>query len=117
MGYTCSVCDKYFEGNPRYFVCGKNFDTSPLDSKSICSDECYHKHFWTEALDNKAIIVNGECYHVGPENSSTVLRGFGGRKFIIQLKNGRKITTTNLWSQGKIPEEFYREDNAVILKG
>lgn len=117
MGYTCSVCDKYFEGNPRYFVCGKNFDTSPLDSKSICSDECYHKHFWTEALDNKAIIVNGECYHVGPENSPAILRGFGGRKFVIQLKDGRKIVTTNLWNQGKIPEEFHREDNAVILEG
>ena len=57
MGYTCSVCDKYFEGNPRYFVCGKSFDTSPLDSKSICSDECYHKHFWTEALDNKLLLM------------------------------------------------------------
>lgn len=104
MGYTCSVCGKHFDGRPMY-------------SENICSDECFTKDFWTKALDDEAIIINGECYHVGPEDSSIAFRGYGGHKFVIQLKDGRKITTTNLWNQGEIPEEFHREDNAVILEG
>lgn len=104
MGYTCSICGKHFEDNPMY-------------SGNICSDECFTKDFWNKALDDEAIIVNGECYHIGPEDFPAIFRGFGGRKFVIQFNDGRKITTTNLWNQGEIPEEFHREDNAVILKG
>jgi hypothetical protein len=36
-------------------------------------------------------------------------KGFGGRKFIILFEDGRKVITTNLWSQGEIPKSF-RED-------
>lgn len=76
----------------------------------------YEDKFWDRVLDNSAIIIDGECYHTAPENETGYFRGFGGRKFKIQfLDNNEIIETTNLWHQGKVPEEYNRKDNAKFI--
>lgn len=98
-------------------VCGKlmvfNYRSDVIDD-CICRD-CFTKEFWERVLDDKAIIVNGHCYHTADENTSSPFRGFGGTKFKIRfLKDGRTIETTNLWSQGEIPKEYAVPDNAIM---
>lgn len=95
-------------------VCGKL--AVPHYMGGECSSKCFIKRFWMETLDEKAIIINGKCYHVGNENSTSCFRGFGGAKYKIQLNNGKIIETTNLWSNGIIPKEFAKPDNAKFIK-
>jgi hypothetical protein len=41
------------------------------------------------------------------ENEDTEhYRGFAGRRFVIRFHDGRIVETTNLWSNGIIPEHF-----------
>jgi hypothetical protein len=44
-------------------------------------------------------------------------RGFGGRRFIIEMEDGTIHVTTNLWCQGGIPEIFRSElpNNSVFF--
>lgn len=82
------------------------------------------RKLWSEILDDKAIIIKGKCYHVGAEDTKG-FRGFSGSKFKIRFlfddiagnwKKGDIIITTNLWHQGKIPEEFEVVDNAECIE-
>lgn len=74
--------------------------------------------FWEEILDKDAIIIDGYCYHDEGERTLPYygFLGFDGRRFNIQMNDGRKFTTNNLWSNGKIPEEYGIKDNAVFIK-
>ena len=80
----------------------------------VCGKEI-KKQFWNEVLDNNAIIINGNCYHVDNEDSTSCFRGFGGRPFTIKMNDGKIIHTTNLWHHGTIPKEFYKGDNAEFI--
>jgi hypothetical protein len=90
-----------------------------MDQKDICFD-CA---FWDQYVDRKdepnIVRVNHVHYVIGDENASGAFRGFGGAKWIIKFKDGREVTTTNLWFQGKVPEEFWNRlpDNADSLEG
>lgn len=69
----------------------------------------FTKEFWNEIVDNKRfhVCISGNCYYIGKENSKDIDRGFGGRQFYIKLfKNGKIISTTNLWHNGVIPESY-----------
>ena len=84
----------------------------------------FHRDFWKEALqDPYAVVVGGNCYHIGSEENTGGFRGFGGTKFKIKIlkdtpmyKAGEVITTTNLWHRGEIPKELKVENNATTLK-
>ena len=78
--------------------------------------DSFTKKFWTETLDDDAIIIEQECYHVGPEKSDSYFRGFGGAKFTILLMSGETVVTTNLWNNGHVPDEFYKGDNAKFIR-
>lgn len=93
-------------------VCGKEFDQQ-MFVDDICSTECFTKHFWTNVLDDRAIIIDGNCYHAGKEDSS--LKGNDGRPFTIEFNDGIRMTTNNLWHNGKIPAEFLVPDNAKFI--
>lgn len=91
-------------------ICGKEFNKRcycpPYDE--ICSSICFSKNFWLEIIQekDKHLIVKGECYCLGNEDSLGP-RGCGGRKFRLRnLQTGEIVETTNLWCQGDIPEEF-----------
>lgn len=57
------------------------------------------------AEEENPMVIDGHRYTVGNESSS-VFRGFGGRRFEIQYFTGEKIVTTNLWHQGEVPAYF-----------
>lgn len=102
-------------------VCGKEYTDSPFyDSCRLCSDECFYIDHWNNALDDKAIIIDGECYHDGgnkPTENRSYMLGCAGRVFRIRFKkDNRIIETNNLWRQGKIPPERNVPDNAEFVK-
>jgi len=71
---------------------------------------------WHEAGDPDQVIINGDHYHIRPDNDGPGARGHGGREFIITFHDGRVVTTKNLWNQGLIdcPEaRAILQDNAV----
>lgn len=81
----------------------------------------FEQEFWLHTLDGKAIIIEGNCYHVGNENTQG-MRGFGGDKFVIQMtcntaayREGDIITTTNLWHNGRVPAWCNVTDNAKFV--
>ena len=86
---------------------------------------CFGCWFWYEALGidagdpDRVVIVDGRHYRIGeeptPGYSGTL--GFGGRKWRIRFKDGREVTTHNLWHQGGIPESFRTRlpDNAEFV--
>ena len=98
-------------------VCGKEIETSKYSSGIICSDECFHDHYWLERIKRKncktQVVIDGSVYQIGDEHTCS-MRGFDGRKFVIDFFDGRRVITTNLWSNGPIPENFRKRlpDNA-----
>lgn len=108
--YECRRCGKLSE--VKYY-------------KHRCGDLCHACLFWMEKCHPSmrdspmTVRVDGTHYRIGPENQSRLaFRGFGGREFIIQFDDGRKVITTNLWCQGSIPEDFKDAlpNNAIFLK-
>ena len=102
-------------------ICGKEFEESPYyDYLHLCSRECHIIDLWNRTLDNKAIVVDGECYHDGgnkPDEKRTNFLGHSGRKFKIQFKDtGEVIETNNLWYNGVVPKERNIVDNAFFIK-
>ena len=92
-------------------ICGKEIEKSQFSGNVLCSNKCFNINFWREIIaeKDKHIVINGECYCDGGENSPGAFRGFSGRRFWIRFKDGSTLTTNNLWYQGKIPDEFRDE--------
>jgi len=69
---------------------------------------CFDCNFWREKVEDRHsfTIIEGNCYCILP-NTNSRMRGFGGRKFIIEFFDERPtIITHNLWHQGEIPPHF-----------
>ncbi len=63
----------------------------------------------------KYVIIEGIHYIIGvPASQQTCGAGFGGKEFKIKFFDGRRVTTDNLRSQGRITENFRKmmPDNA-----
>lgn len=82
----------------------------------------YHnaEDFWNMQLEDRsnAIVIDHKHYRVVPETSQTRIRGFGGRKYTIQLLEDLSlIRTNNLWYQGVIPPALWPlfPDNARFI--
>lgn len=78
--------------------------------------------FWDDKVKNfrnnqRVAIVNGWHFTACLEDETGELRGYGGKKFVIQFNDGRTIETTNLWCQGVIPQEYRHilSDNAIFV--
>ena len=115
----------------RCIICGKEFDTDDRNSYFstekgvVCSDDCFNEYFWRGKIDeykkdhSKLVVIDHRCYFIDNERSTSYFRGFGGRKFVIKIKNTNEvITTTNLWFNGDIPDKYQSEliDNAEFVK-
>ena len=95
-------------------TCGKELGASSLyssDERSMKEKgECFECSLWRERLPlvgkPNIAIIDGTMYTIGDENSKDPFRGFGGDKFIIKFKDGREVTTTNLWCGGDISEAW-----------
>ena len=102
-------------------ICGKEIEKSNYYRMILCNnDSCYHKFYWMEKVKNKdkVAIINNNCYTIGDEEHTGCDRGFDGAKFTIRFNDGRIVQTTNLWDNGKVPEEFrdLLQNNAVFIK-
>lgn len=99
-------------------ICGKKISKSKYMNAVLCSSECFHVHFWNEIVKEKDehIIIDGTCYYDGGNKDTLYPQflGHSGRRFWIRFKDGRTITTNNLWFNGEIPEKFFDKlpDNA-----
>lgn len=105
-------------------ICGKQFSSSVYGHINVCGMECHRKLFWLEIIAerDKHIVIDGECYYLDRNNLNghdrAGFKGFSGKLFRIKFNNGEIIETTNLWYNGKVPEEFrgYLNDEAVFVK-
>ena len=72
--------------------------------------ECFECSLWRNRLPlvgkPNIAIIDGTFYTIGDENSKDPFRGFGGDKFVIKFKDGRIVTTTNLWCGGNISDAW-----------
>jgi hypothetical protein len=72
--------------------------------------ECFECSLWRKRLslvgDPNTAIIDGILYTIGDEDSKDLFRGFGGDKFVIKFKDGREVTTTNLWCGGHISDAW-----------
>jgi hypothetical protein len=100
-------------------TCGQEIGTYVSDERSMKeTGECFECALWRERLPRvgnpDVAIINGTFYSIGDENSKDPFRGFGGDKFVINFKDGRKVTTTNLWCGGNISAHWRPQfpDNA-----
>lgn len=103
MNEVCRVCGKEITNN-RWCI-------------PICSDECFTKDFWNQKVarkkDKHQVVINGWVYYIADENAAGS-RGFDGAVHYIKFFDGREVRTTNLWSNGEMPEEYRKKlpDNA-----
>lgn len=120
--WKCCVCGKSIKGDGPYFQSIRGL---------LCSEACHEHEFWKNkiewALDCRTEVqepvfrCNGEHYVIGAEDAKSIFRGHGGQRFFIYYVVGpfadKVFTTSNLWSQGKVPERYSNDlpDNAVIL--
>jgi hypothetical protein len=104
--YQCRICGQ--------FESAKRWAHIHLPEQGIC----FGCHFWRghagNAADPASVRIDGHHYWIGAEDAGE-FRGFGGRPFPIHFKDGRRVRTTNLWSQGEIPAVWRKvlPDNAV----
>ena len=95
-------------------ICGKEENISmfyPDTQKKLRKNGlCFSCQLWQERLplvnNPEVAIIDGTFYTIGDENDSSQFRGFGGDKFVIHFKDGREVTTTNLWCGGDISEHW-----------
>lgn len=94
--------------------CQKEFEKLPFTN--CYSSECLQNDFWDNALDNDAVIINGNCYHISPDDEPDCgFLGHDGIEFKIQFNDGRVVVTHNLWHNGKIPRERNIHNNAKFI--
>lgn len=92
-------------------TCGKELGTYVSDEYSMKeTGECFGCSLWRERLPlvgkPNIAIIDGTFYTIGDENSKDPFRGFGGDKFVIKFKDGRVVTTNNLWCGGEISDAW-----------
>lgn len=103
-------------------TCGRELGTEShfsSDERSMKEHgECFECSLWRERLplvgNPNVAIIDGTMYTIDDEDSKSPFRGFGGDKFVIKFKDGRQVTTTNLWCGGEISEHWkqYFPNNA-----
>lgn len=112
LDYVCSECREVF--HPSYV--GNNQIGAALRERSLC----FMDDFWFKAhadyLAGARLVVSGQSYSIASERAAGS-RGHGGRCFRIQYPDGRVVESTNVWTQGSIPERWRDRmpDTAIFL--
>jgi len=88
-------------------VCGK--ELKPYEEHYLNErGKCFECSLWEERLplvgQPDVAIIDGTFYTIGDEDDTSPFRGFGGDKFVIRFKDGREVTTTNLWCGGEVSD-------------
>lgn len=92
-------------------TCKKEIGTFASDERSMKEHgECFECSIWHDRLPlvgkPNVAIIDGTFYTIDDEDSKSPFRGFGGDKFVIKFKDGREVTTTNLWCGGNISDAW-----------
>lgn len=101
--------------------CGKQY-IQKFPACVYFGNNCYDCSYWLqkiylpEAEKKNRAIIDGTYWIIAPEILSPFM-GMGGTEFCLRFRDGREITTYNLWYQGEIPENFreFLPDNAEII--
>ena len=81
-------------------------------TQPICQT-CFEEVYWNEVLLNKkTVIIDGIAYY-SVDNPSE--GGYGGREFIIRMKDNNEIRKVGLWYNGIIPPEYFKENTAEFI--
>lgn len=105
--------------------CGETSEENSGDLAQLVRQQlCFICDHWTKMValhdDPRTVRIQGKQYTLGPEEagSSANMRGFGGLSFLIRFRNGRTVSSTNLWLNGEIPRRFRGRlpDNAEFLR-
>ena len=72
---------------------------------------CFTCEFWQEKVnwragDDPHAFVGQDFVHYRIGEEGAPYPGFGGRTFEVAFDDGRRVTTSNLWCQGQIPERW-----------
>jgi hypothetical protein len=108
---TCSECERIHKPGA-----GRQVSMEIVDRK-LCF-ECLQWIWLVDSTDHpNNVRVRGEHYTICLEDIGNCKRGMNGDRYNIKFDDGRLATTTNLWSQGTIPERFRERlpDNAVFI--
>lgn len=102
-------------------LCGKSADTEKYSTAKVASGElCFHCAYWQERADNigssRSVRINGTQYQLGADRDDDRWKGCAGQRFVIEFFDGRRITTNDLWVNGKIPARFDIPDNARFIE-
>lgn len=110
---VCSVCRNLADIGGYYEKMANR-----LRERQLCSS-CDFWLEWVEEKDDPLVArIDGRHYAIDPDESvPNNCKGFGGRRHTIRWNDGRERVTTNLWTQGEIPERFKEQllDNAVFV--
>lgn len=118
----CVICGYEIQPGEGYFATPKG---------DVCSSECHTEAFWLQKVDwaedcqteegEPVFRANGQHYVISAEDDGSFFKGHSGRLFYVYYHlgpfAGKIIRTTNLWSQGEVPEGFQNElyDNASLM--
>lgn len=118
----CRVCGEIImKGQPHFVV----------EGGVVCSSDCYTEMYWLEKVEwsldcrtseqEPVFRSKGLHYVIGAEDAEMTFRGYAGQRHFIYYMSGpfagQLFTTTNLWCQGDVPNEYRNDlpDNAKIL--
>jgi hypothetical protein len=106
--------------------CGKHDDANYIDETRddmLARSVCFTCRFWLDWIRDDQVrtdtLVAGGCHYViGAEDGSRYVRGFGGARFHFVKDDGTEIVSTNVWYQGRVPEQFRDRmpDNARLVR-
>lgn len=70
---------------------------------------CHTCEFWMgivaqQATNTRCFVAGGMAYYIGNEN--TLYKGSAGNLWFVEFKDGRRVATTNLWTNGRIPHRW-----------
>lgn len=122
-GWICPSCEA--KTHDDHFICKECGDADRAanwsnGSKLQSAGFCFACNFWMEfvqQVNNPEVVrIDGRHYFIERANAGG-FRGFGGMRYEIRFFDGRQVTTTNLWSQGDIPDRFKDRlpDNATFV--
>ena len=99
-------------------ICNKTIKESSYSCGILCkNDACFKEHFWLSIIreyiedPDSFAIIDGKSYRIGLEEIPEALKGFYGAPYTIKYFNGKIIHTTNLWTNGTIPNKY-----RIVLK-
>lgn len=123
---SCKICIKPFKSWDIPLLIYPQYKNSTANEEMCMSCFYWWQHIKYRSNGDltpngeRVARINGEAYIVGHEDLSKYdynFRGYGGAKFLISFFDGTIVTTTNLWSNGPIPQRFRVElpDNAQFI--